>query len=768
MYCKICGNLLDETDTSCKICGTAAERKEKPIEPLEEIVFNPPFEEEKETELFEEEKGPELLKNTVPEPEWLPVPEQVTESVIEPAKLPEQPLEEPVVDFNLNEIPDFKLEPALTFKMEPIQEFKPEYTPETAPSFEPECTPEPILSFKPEQIHESKPVLDETVQETVTEPAKQEQEAGKNCEFAWNIHEFPKSKKTEDITFNWNSDPETPIQVENKEEISPESLEQLLLKENREDAFKNQDSGVEKFFTFSKKNEEFQALLDREYERLRKRNEVDFECEPRFVTLSDENEAFIERDFCLNTEFKPIEDSETKAESLSADETGGHNEPEVPTLEKTSEPALQPESEAEQASAPTAPSAAALTDLPAVAPAFTPITEAPAAQLKASHIEEMSQARALFFGDTIVQDNETIKKKLDSGDSEKTIEEAEQEPAVKPHAGEAESHVGPNPAVAESNPTVAETIPVAAEQEHATKEQVPADKTEEQSSDDKRAPIILPYEGEPETKKKKGCLGKGILIVIAIILVAEISILGIRYFAQDSPAAEAIGKAQSQVVDYISGWFDAKDTENSNDQTNKEKPVDKDKAAEVSNMNGQDTVIPDTTPAADKNELVAGQLYRNKNIAEVKANTLLAYVPNKDYGIADLNQSKPIENNIWITQKDGSIVYYDRSVVGTIISFDSQWIDYVNGSSKSVLDLLKKGGKAYQNAVTYSKIGKESESFQLLEIGEIRQGSNGFYIWVHEEIKSSEKGKTIDKKYNWIYYLEPVDGQMKIVSYLKF
>ncbi len=47
MYCKICGNLLDETDISCKICGTAAERKEKPIEPLEEIIFNPPFQEEK-------------------------------------------------------------------------------------------------------------------------------------------------------------------------------------------------------------------------------------------------------------------------------------------------------------------------------------------------------------------------------------------------------------------------------------------------------------------------------------------------------------------------------------------------------------------------------------------------------------------------------------------------------------------------------------------------------------------------------------------------
>jgi hypothetical protein len=85
-----------------------------------------------------------------------------------------------------------------------------------------------------------------------------------------------------------------------------------------------------------------------------------------------------------------------------------------------------------------------------------------------------------------------------------------------------------------------------------------------------------------------------------------------------------------------------------------------------------------------------------------------------------------------------------------------------------VLDLLKKDSEAYRKTLAFSKAGKIKESFKLLEIGEIRQGAKGFYIWVHEEIQITEKGTATDKKYNWIYYLEPSDNKMQIVNYFKF
>ena len=177
---------------------------------------------------------------------------------------------------------------------------------------------------------------------------------------------------------------------------------------------------------------------------------------------------------------------------------------------------------------------------------------------------------------------------------------------------------------------------------------------------------------------------------------------------------------------------------------------------------------PDPNPTADKNVLVTSQLGNNTNIQQVKANDALAWQQGKNYGIADLNNSKPIENNVWQTPENGEPVYFDQSVVGTVIAFDSQWIDYVNSGNKNVLELLKKDSEAYRKTANFSRIGKIKETFKLLEIGEIRQGADGFYVWAHEEIQVTENGKATDKKFNWIYYLEPQDGKMKIVNYYRF
>ena len=47
------------------------------------------------------------------------------------------------------------------------------------------------------------------------------------------------------------------------------------------------------------------------------------------------------------------------------------------------------------------------------------------------------------------------------------------------------------------------------------------------------------------------------------------------------------------------------------------------------------------------------------------------------------------------------------------------------------------------------------QTFLLLQIGEIREGKQGFYAWTYEEIKEVQGGNTSIKKYNWIYQLEP-------------
>lgn len=82
--------------------------------------------------------------------------------------------------------------------------------------------------------------------------------------------------------------------------------------------------------------------------------------------------------------------------------------------------------------------------------------------------------------------------------------------------------------------------------------------------------------------------------------------------------------------------------------------------------------------------------------------------------------------------------------------------------------LLPSFVKAYNNVSSYSKVGRVQQEFTLLEIGEIRIGSNGFYVWSYEEIKEVEGATTIYKKYHWIYQLEPVGDEMKIVNYYRY
>lgn len=113
-------------------------------------------------------------------------------------------------------------------------------------------------------------------------------------------------------------------------------------------------------------------------------------------------------------------------------------------------------------------------------------------------------------------------------------------------------------------------------------------------------------------------------------------------------------------------------------------------------------------------------------------------------------------------------MYYDKEIVATLVGFDSKWIDYVNGGSDTVIDLTKEGSQARKNAVSFSKVGKVEQTFRLLEIGEIRQGENAFYAWTYEEIEEVQGSKSTIKKYNWIYQLEPVDGEMKIVRYYDY
>ena len=260
-------------------------------------------------------------------------------------------------------------------------------------------------------------------------------------------------------------------------------------------------------------------------------------------------------------------------------------------------------------------------------------------------------------------------------------------------------------------------------------------------------------------------LGKSILAFVLLIIVIEIAMLGVKYFLPDSEAAKVIGDFQTNITETVGQWFSATDGGDAKNPPGNEGQGTTTKPAVEPAEPG---IKPDPLPMSDKTALIKTQISLNTNIKEVKANNLLAFNDQTLYKIADILGSKPISNNIWSIGTDGVAVYYDEAIVGAIIAFDSKWIDYVNDENRGVLDLTKQDSQAYKNVSQFSKYGKIQEEFLLLEIGEIRQTESAFYVWAHESIRITENGNKTIKEYRWVYQVEPVENQMKIVNYCKF
>jgi hypothetical protein len=298
----------------------------------------------------------------------------------------------------------------------------------------------------------------------------------------------------------------------------------------------------------------------------------------------------------------------------------------------------------------------------------------------------------------------------------------------------------------------------------------------ENAPEENGEPVPLWFESQEEEVevKRSSYIGRAILILIIAVLLAEAAILGIQYFLPESKAAEKAGEINGIVSETLIEWKDrtvnffkgvgGKEETGApvlpEDEQNDQQPG----LQEEEEPDSQ----PDTTPVADKKALISAASGLNKNIAAVEANDSLAWQSGKDYAIADIENSKPIENNYWFTDPGGEHVYFDKEIVATLVDFDSKWAEYVNGGSSDVIHLTKEGSQAYKNATTFSKVGKVEQTFLLLQIGEIRQGEDAFYAWTYEEIKEVQGGKTTIKKYNWIYRLEPIDGEMKITNYYNY
>lgn len=250
----------------------------------------------------------------------------------------------------------------------------------------------------------------------------------------------------------------------------------------------------------------------------------------------------------------------------------------------------------------------------------------------------------------------------------------------------------------------------------------------------------LDDEDEDEEYEKGGkgrIVLKVCLVILIILLVMEIAGVVIKIAAPSSGAAKFIDNQLNNVIHLFTGDEDAEYAVFANTEDIRNEPME------------------------NKTELIKAEMGKNKdgNIQTVEYNKDLKFDPNTEYENTDIQLTQTLSDVTWYKDAQNKQVYYDQALVGTIIAYDSQKVNLMNHNDRSVLNLMKKGTDLYKEVKKAG--GNENITFEKLQIGEIRQAGNSYFVWVSEKIQNSQDGNGTTEK---IYEIEPDGETMKVVN----
>jgi len=500
----------------------------------------------------------------------------------------------------------------------------------------------------------------------------------------WNIQDFPDHgvKKTEDINFDWgdtgvfkksgaateeialnptqraagpDENPtkplEPPASAAHVEAMPPVVEEPVLQGKELEDEIfaeaslvetiptgndsNKKTTKVDKFYTFNKKNEEFQKLLDKEYEKIKMGesdpldeqsfrdsvhaiNQQSDELWPEFnpaehvAEMARAREAFFGPDATYTIPERPdkppVKENPIVEEIARIEENPETDEPR-PSKEETvkpeSEAKVEPETKAEPEAAPVI-KAEQQTESEAEMPGEEPLPEA-------DLLPDLNPKDPADFVDVPPEEQPSGPEQPSDleppSDSKAPVETA------------AEVHT--------SEPAKAE----AADDDEVKSIRERWLKYEEDSDDDE--------EGEHKTGK----FAKFIIGLLIFILLIQVALLGIKFIAPESAVAQFVDDKVQSVITFFQG----------KDNTSLDMVTDR------------------TVAAEDKSGLIQLQIDKNKDgaITDIVYNADLGFAPGKSYQDSKIKDSIELQDNQWYTDKDGTPVYYDEQAIGTVISYES-------------------------------------------------------------------------------------------------
>ena len=679
----------------------------------------------------------------VTQPVYTPVYPSYTQPV--PAQQPAAPAPQP--------------EPAPAAEPEPA----PAPQPEPVPAAEPEPAPAPAPAPQPEP---GEKILEEHIVATMDKPSE----------------EVPKYEVEPEIPVV----PEIPV-------IQP-AIEPEIEPERGEDG-----RYPERFFTFNKKNEEFQQLLNQEYERLRglhggelpddlsrtavyKKNTFQPTPAQDFFHSDDLSDDLSEFEKMLLESTRDAEGDETL--TINRDRIkGAAGSVEdliapLPVKEGDTHPLSEPVPEPKEE------------PVPEPAEPEIPMTkEERARQEQRERLAKMAKAREAYFAslrtmtaemkaikdaefkaqlekEARVSPDMVVREKAPEKTPEEIAAEKAEEARLAAEREAAERQAAIERAKAEmlaaqeaQKKEQQEEAADADELDEALQKAVEAEETEpvpvtEEKSEEQEEPeeperdktevlgeILDDVDEENKKREKREHSHWFLKFLLALLIVAgaaEGGTIALRHYAPDSPASVITTSIEQNIIQFVEDGVDAIKA-----KFKKEEPAPE--PAEEPQETGEET------PAFVLSDIIAES---NKNIESVTENLGIGYDSQRSYDIAGLSSSELVTDAAEKT-----------AVCNTLIGYNSSWIDFINGASQDCLNYLKADGSAYRSAVTFDKIGQITEKFLKLEIGEIRKTADSYFVFAGESIEVTQDETTQQSSGYMVYEMVPVGEELKIKDY---
>ena len=459
---------------------------------------------------------------------------------------------------------------------------------------------------------------------------------------------------------------------------------------------------IDKFYTFNQKNEEFQALLDQEYERLRNRIREDSEAEA-IIANKEEKLEQARATWSKEPLEEPVEEAEETVEVTEETEAPVEAAVEAEVEEAEAEAVNDAENteeaqdtEVETEEAPETEEADVETESE-----FEEVEETEEATDEDEEAVQEAEEPAIQEEACACETEEEVACDISSEDAEEACvveTQAQAEEVEKAEETEAEDTYDDNEeAEAEETPSKPESGNPPSDEEK---------KEEDASGDEDSKETKLHYsdifanddvhDSDSGNEQKTGRWKIIVLDIIIVILAIAVICSGILVFAKGSAPANKISQGISWVTEKFSGSSD-----NSKDDKKSEEKAEKAKSME------------DIVAAAKKNYV---------NIGKVQYDSKLKFDTSKDYGISELKNAKKFKDGEF---SDGKLL--SEAIVNLSLGYYSGLTDKVNSGSDDVLKLINEDSELYGHVKAIAE-GNEEQQIKNIKIGEIKNSGSNYYV----------------------------------------